>query len=117
MTQAISASVTLTHLNTGDRHCTKIYRIPHALHTVIADLVRIQIASVTFTASVANLVVIQQAHFLFGHFTHLKFDYSICKLFLQVNEQPFDFFAYLCYNMYEQEFSKGGIDYAATSWR
>lgn len=79
MTQAVSASVTLAHLNTGDRHCTKIYRIPHALHAVIADLVRIQIATVTFTAAVANLVVIQQAHLLLGHFSHLGSDYSIWK--------------------------------------
>lgn len=54
-------------LDTSNGDGPEIDLFTHALHTVIADLVGIQIAAVTFTAAIADLSIIQDAFSALAH--------------------------------------------------
>lgn len=68
MTQALLLCVIfIFQTDPCDGNGSEVDFVPHAFHAVIADLVRIKVAAVTFAAAVADLVIIQQALSLLAH--------------------------------------------------
>ena len=98
------------HADRVNRYGTVYSVAIDAFHAVIADLVRIKVAAVTFAAASTD-PIIQQAWFLPFHHSsppeRCWIDYTTWLQKTQIGEQLFDFYIRMCYN--HEEILKGGV--------
>ena len=81
--------------NSSDGDCAEVNFFPHTLHAVVADLVWIKIAAVTFTTAITDLSVVKQTLAGFPYFYRLLIDYIIERKFVQTTNNCL-IFCHIC---------------------
>ena len=74
---SIPGVIFVLQADSSNGYCPEIYLITHAFHTIVADLVRIKVAAITFAAAIANLAILQYTELFQRHFPHLVYYYSM----------------------------------------